>query len=261
MSHSPLYIHIPAHLLPSRLPFLLNRRLQPEVACQDISLEKLNFDLLGDCATQLRAEGLTTTLHAPYSGFSPGSGRKSVRKRSHDLADKSLLLAEKLRARRIIFHPGLAHGCGHLKQRHWLDRCTDFWPEFIERAEAIDCVICIENIFSATPDLIVSLLERIDSPHIGHVFDIGHWNIFGAITLNDWLERTAPHLAHLHLHDNHGERDEHKALGQGNIPFKELFSWLRGNRGRRTMTLENHNLPCTETSLKVVSELFPAIHI
>ena len=39
MTFSPLYIHIPAHLLPGRLSFLLNRKLQPEVACQETVLE------------------------------------------------------------------------------------------------------------------------------------------------------------------------------------------------------------------------------
>ncbi len=91
--------------LPGRINFLLNRKLQPEVACQDISLDKLDFNQLGECADQLLEQGLTTTLHAPYSGFNPGSSKKRMRKRAYALAEKSMQLAQKLRARRVVFIP------------------------------------------------------------------------------------------------------------------------------------------------------------
>lgn len=259
MNSSPLFIHIPAHVLPSRLPFLLNRKLQPEVACQDISLDKLDFGQLGGCADQLLAQGLSTTLHAPHSGFNPGSSRKRIRKLSHSMADKSLQLAEKLKARRIVFHPGLPFGCSGKKLDDWLERSTAFWPDFIARAEAIDCIICIENIYATTPDTFIRLLSAIDSPYMGHVFDIGHWNMFGTIKLNKWLEQTGPYLKHLHLHDNHGERDEHLAIGQGDVPFSELFSWLRTNSTPPTITLENHSLPNTEISLQLMYRNFPEL--
>ena len=29
-------------------------------------------------------------------------------------------------------------------------------------------------------------------------------------------------IGYVHLHDNHGENDEHLGLGQGNIPMKEI---------------------------------------
>lgn len=257
MSLNPLYIHIPAHLLPSRLPFLLNRKLQPEVACQDISLDKLDFELLGNCASQLSEQGLTITLHAPHSGFNPGSSRKRIRKLSHSIAEKSLLLAEKLKARRIVFHSGLPFGCSGKKLDDWLDHSTVFWPEFIVRAEAIDCIICIENIYATTPDTFIRLLSAINSPYMGHVFDIGHWNLFGTTKLINWLEQMGPYLKHLHLHDNHGERDEHLAIGQGDIPFSELFNWLKNSKIAPTITLENHNLPNTEISLQSIYQNFP----
>jgi sugar phosphate isomerase/epimerase len=260
MNVNPLYIHIPAHLLPSRLPFLLNRKLQPEVACQDISLDKLDFELLGDCAIQLSEQGLTTILHAPYSGFNPGSSRKRIRKLSHSIAEKSLLLAEKLKARRIVFHPGLPFGCSGKKLDDWLLHSVSFWPEFIARAKEIDCVICIENIYAATPETFFRLLSAIDSPYMGHVFDIGHWHLFGTTQLTTWLERLGPYLKHLHLHDNHGERDEHLAIGQGDIPFSELFNWLKDSSITPTMTLENHSLPNTEISLQSIYKKFPELN-
>ncbi len=257
MNNKNLYIHIPAHLLRNRLPFLLNRKLQPEVACQDVTLDQLDFELLADCAAQLREQGLTTTLHAPYSGFNPGAGKKRLSKASRSLADKSLLLAEKIRARRVVFHPGLPYGSAGKMVESWLDNSSAFWPEFIARAKRINCIICLENIYETTPDIFIRLLQTLDSPHMGHVFDIGHWNIFGATKLLTWLDRVAPYLKHLHLHDNHGDRDEHLAIGSAYVPFSILFNWLKTTACSPTITLENRNLPHTESSLQAIHQHYP----
>ena len=257
MKLSSLYIYTPAHLLPARLPFLLNRKLQPEVACQEVVLDKLDFEQLGDCATQLHEQGLSTTLHAPFGGFNPGSSKKKIRNASLKLADQSLSLAEKLRARRIVFHPGLAYGSDGEKLDLWIKNNLTFWPELLLRAAAIDCTICIENIYETTPDIFINLLTAIDSPQMGHVLDIGHWNIFGTEKLLNWLNATAPYLKHLHLHDNHGERDEHLPIGQGYVPFSTLFEWLKTTKNPPTITLENHSLPDTELSLQAIRQNFP----
>lgn len=259
MMPSSLYVHVPAHLLPARLSFLLNRRLQPEVACQEVALEKLDFIQLGECADQLQEQGLSTTLHAPFSNFNPGSQRKRIRNLSLKTADQSLLLAEKLHARRIVFHPGLAYGDDEKKLNIWLENNLSFWPEFLLRAAEINCTICIENIYATSPDIFIRLISLLDSPHIGHVFDIGHWNIFGTGKLLTWLNETAPYLKHMHLHDNHGERDEHLAVGQGSVPFSILFEWMKTTASPPTVTLENHSLPDMEQSLKVLQKQFPEI--
>ena len=259
MNSSSLYIYTPAHLLPARIPFLLNRKLQPEVACQEVLLEKLDFEQLGDCATQLQEQGLGTTLHAPFTGFNPGSSKKRTRNASMKIADQSLHLAEKLRARRIVFHPGLTYGADGKKLDLWLQNNLSFWPEFLARAADFNCTICIENIYETTPDIFVNLLSAINSPQMGHVFDIGHWNMFATGKILDWLNTTAPYLKHLHLHDNHGEGDEHLPIGQGYIPFSTLFKWLKTTDISPTITLENHNLPDVELSLKIIQQQLPVI--
>ncbi len=259
MKRSNLFIYTPAHLLPARLSFLLNRKLQPEVACQEVQLEMLDFAQLGDCADQLQEQGLSTTLHAPFTNFNPGSSKKRTRNTSLQIADVSLLLAEKLHAQRIVFHPGLVPGCTGKKLDIWLQNNRTFWPEFLAHAAEFDCTICIENIYESTPDPLIKLFSMIDSPQLGHVFDIGHWNLFGSEKLVNWLNEMAPYLKHMHLHDNHGERDEHLAIGQGYVPFSTLFNWLQTANLLPTITLENHTLPEVEQSLKLINKHLPKI--
>ncbi len=252
MKNTDLFVYVPAHLLPARLPFLLNRKWQPEVACQEIPLDRLDFGLLGETADQLREHGLRTTLHAPFTNFNPGSPKKRKQKAARKIAAESLQLAAELGARRVVFHPGIPYGAETKVVVQWLKNCLDFWPDFLARAAEIDTIICIENIFEAEPEILVELIATLNSPRLGHVFDIGHWNIFSNRKLSDWLATTAPYLKHLHLHDNHGERDEHLPVGQGYVPFSTLFEWLDKNAVNPTVTLENHNLPDVEISLKAL---------
>ncbi len=257
MKSTSIFVYTPAHLLPARLPFLLNRKLQPEVACQEVVLDNLDFDLLGASADQLYEQGLRTTMHAPFGNFNPGSRKNKIRKGSMIIAEKSMQLATKLRAKRIVFHPGLAHGCEEKELDLWLQNSLNFWPDFLAQAAEIDCTICIENIYESSPDIFIKLLKAIDSPHMRHVFDIGHWNLFSNLTLLDWLNATAPYLQHMHLHDNLGERDEHLAIGAGNIPFATLFEWLQTAASKPTLTLENHQLPDAEVSLQQLQQYLP----
>ncbi len=252
-----LFVHLPAHLLINRLSFLLNRKLQPEIACQEVSIDQLDFQQLKDAAATLASKHLGTTMHAPFAGFNPGSNRKQVRNHSHALALKSLQLAEIIGAKKIVFHPGISPGSSARQLDRWLRQNSDFWPEFIPLAEKMDCCICIENIYEAVPATLLQLCQEMASPHFGHCFDIGHWNIFGTIDLHQWLDQAGPYLKHFHLHDNWGDHDEHLPIGQGNADFELLFQWLKRSNLTPTFTLEAHNLPDLDTSLTAVSNFLP----
>ena len=55
---------------------------------------------------------------------------------------------------------------------------------------------------------------------MGAVIDTGHRNLGGDSAAA--LRTVGRHLITLHLHDNHGERDEHLLPGRGNIAWDEV---------------------------------------
>lgn len=257
MTTPPLFVHIPAHLLATRLPFLLNRNLQPEVACQAVRLEKLDMAEMRDCAAQLAAANLKTSLHAPFAGFNSGSPKGRPQKKSRAIAALSLDLADALGASRVVFHPGLPTTPSCKEQQQWLLNSLSFWPDYIARAEEIGTQICIENIFESTPDLLLQLCRELEAPAFGHCFDIGHWNMFATGNLQDWFAKLGRHTRHLHLHDNHGQFDEHLPIGQGNIDFSALFRLVDRLCKPPSMTLEAHNLPSLDASLDALRNFWP----
>ena len=39
-------------------------------------------------------------------------------------------------------------------------------------------------------------------------------------------------MIHTHVHDNHGERDEHLPVGNGTVPWKKVIAAFNGYKGR-----------------------------
>ncbi|MDE1825307.1 MAG: sugar phosphate isomerase/epimerase [Candidatus Micrarchaeota archaeon] len=69
--------------------------------------------------------------------------------------------------------------------------------------------------------------------------DIAHAYTEGGMKMiREYVERFSDKIAHLHIHDNHGEHDEHLPLGMGTIDFNGVASMLKGMDYNRTITLE-----------------------
>jgi len=69
--------------------------------------------------------------------------------------------------------------------------------------------------------------------------DIAHAFIEGGMSrIEAYLKRFSPRLRHIHIHDNHGELDEHLPLGSGIIDFKKVVRWLKEIGYDMTITFE-----------------------
>ena len=74
-----------------------------------------------------------------------------------------------------------------------------------------------------------ALLELIEGTEMGICLDIGHANTTG--NLEGFLE-LKDRVINLHVHDNHGERDEHLPVGSGTVDFPRLLRSLSAYSGR-----------------------------
>ena len=73
--------------------------------------------------------------------------------------------------------------------------------------------------------------ELANRDNLGITLDCGHYHASHQTTepehdLVKYVETFKDKLAHLHLHDNHGERDEHLKIGEGKINFADYFKAL-----------------------------------
>ena len=70
----------------------------------------------------------------------------------------------------------------------------DFWREFVPAPESPARIIAVENIFEKEPSTLRGLLEAIDDPGFRHCFDVGHWNMFTTVSLEEWFAELGPFM-------------------------------------------------------------------
>lgn len=107
-----------------------------------------------------------------------------------------------------------------------------------EEAKKNDILIAIENHTTqfVSVELLIELIHKIDTEHLGICLDIGHSNIFSNY-MSDLLE-SRRYLFSLHLHDNNGEEDEHLLPYEGMIDFDYIIGYLRTSKFAGIVTLE-----------------------
>jgi len=100
--------------------------------------------------------------------------------------------------------------------------------------------IMVENM-SEDPQRFFSFLDEVKG--LKMTFDMGHAFIGGGMKfIKKYLEHPDK-IEHIHCHDNHGEGDDHLALGKGSIKIPEFCSELKKSGFDKSITLEIFHTP------------------
>ncbi len=90
--------------------------------------------------------------------------------------------------------------------------------KILEVCDKCNMNLCIENLYSDTE--IPYIFEHISHPKLKICFDTGHRNFLTPRL--DVLKDYGQYVSVLHIHDNHGERDEHVVCGEGTIDWEDF---------------------------------------
>jgi len=152
------------------------------------------------------------------SWIEPSPEYRAIR-REH--TKRALALAAEIGAAHVQTEPGgpLAPG------QSWDDAAQVFYDELmpcVEVAEKLGVGLLIEpepGLMIEKFDQFLRFIRRIDSPHLGLNFDIGHAFCVGEDP-QDWVERMAPYARHYHFEDIAETRmHQHLIPGRGAIDF------------------------------------------
>jgi sugar phosphate isomerase/epimerase len=245
-----IHAHVPYPLLSESLDHILRERINPEVYFSCEALDTFTAERLTESARRLREAGLNTTIHAAFMDLNPGATDVTIREATRKRFEQVFQAAEILGPRVIVFHPGLDELRHGNNRTAWLRHSIDFWQGLLPRATDIGSTIAVENIFEKEPSSLRDLLEAIDSPSFRHCFDVGHWNMFSTVGLEEWFAELGSFMAEIHLHDNYGQADEHLPLGEGEIDFDQLFDLLDRFAPEAVWTIEAHSNERLERSLR-----------
>ncbi len=251
---SPVFAHIPYTRLHENLETIIAKRINPEVFITGEGFDHFIPEKLIPVAEALAANGLQATMHAPFIDLNPGSAEPLVREATLRRLNQAFDAAEILRPRVIVCHPGYDRWRYGEAQDQWLGHSVEIWRHLLPRAEKIGCTIAVENIFEEEPSTLRALIEAIDSPLLRHCFDVGHWNLFGKTTMEEWFAELGNYIAETHIHDNHGRRDDHAVIGEGNIDFDLFFSLMGRYAPAACWTIEAHSRDALERALATIEQ-------
>ncbi len=164
------------------------------------------------------------TLHGPFLDLNPAAFDSLVQQATRKRYEQAYQAARILGAGRIIFHSCFVPSVYMLEG--WAERAADFYNRFLEDKPA-DIQILMENVLDPMPRPLREAAEQIGHPAFGICLDLGHAHCYSEVPVLEWADVLQPHIRHLHVHDNRGDRDNHMALGNGSLPWKDLTFLLK----------------------------------
>ncbi len=253
---SQCFVNAPFGFLHDNLDWLLEKRIQPEIGLEGNILYETPRTLFDEVAGKLQEAELHCTLHAPFHELSVGAVDPYIREASRSKIHLSLDLLPVFKPASIVCHLGFEENKHSYKEEEWLRYNLEAWQIFVNRAKEADTPLMLENTYETAPGRHKKILEAIDSDYAGFCLDTGHLLAFAGDIWQNWLPVMKPWLGQLHLHDNHGLRDDHLPMGKGKFDFAGLFNWLKTNNVNPVVTLEPHRKEELEESLTALSRFY-----
>ncbi|MCZ6761133.1 MAG: TIM barrel protein [Gemmatimonadetes bacterium] len=103
---------------------------------------------------------------------------------------------------------------------------VEFWLPYAVDAARDGMTIVLANLWESGPELQKRVIEVASHPGLRASFDNGHALVFSQRPASEWIKVLGSDLAHCHLHDNNGESDQHRSIGEGVESWPELFDAL-----------------------------------
>ncbi len=177
---------------------------------------------------------LELTLHLPFSDLNLASLNQPIWEESVRQMKNCLLRVSSFIELAVV-HPGHLSPLGmQLPDLAWKQNIQGL-QELSEFAGELGVQLAVENmvnmpfILGREPGEIWGMIDTVNQENFGMAWDVGHANTNGNV--DEFLGDTTS-IIHVHVHDNHGEKDEHLPLGRGSVDWKRVFRGLRGYRGR-----------------------------
>jgi sugar phosphate isomerase/epimerase len=203
---------------------------------------------LDEVAGWLARERLSLhSLHAPvmerYEGrwinpLSIASPDEEARALAVRETEAALELARRVPLSVLVVHPGLQDSLLSPGVQNSREAAVRSVEEIVAFASPLGVRVALEVIPNAmaTADALVELLDDLDMPEVGVCLDFGHAHMQGDVV--DAIESLSGVLAATHVHDNHGERDEHLAPFDGTIDWAGALTALQKIGYEGTLMLE-----------------------
>jgi len=149
---------------------------------------------------------------------------KSRRIDAMDEIKRAVETAEHIPLRNVIIHLGE-------RDDSWSPRTIEYAQTALEHLNAfsrpLGVRLLVENLLSeaTTPEHLINILEMGHLDSVGVCLDLGHANM--TVGTADAIATLGNRIASVHVHDNHGTKDEHLWPGDGTIAWDATAKALK----------------------------------
>ena len=215
-----------------------------------------NFDaVLEEFSDALKDFSGNISLHGTFYDLNPASKDQRIKDITVYRYNQSLKAAKELGAKTVVFHTGF-NGMVKLPVYYntFIENKIIFWKDFIKRFEDEGIIVVLENTYEDEPDIILSIVNNINSPNLKICVDTGHVNINSSSKVEEWVEKIGSKLHHMHLHNNSGRFDEHNSLLNGTIDFDKVIKTLQNNNYNPNLVIEIFKLEAALESFEYIKK-------
>jgi sugar phosphate isomerase/epimerase len=160
---------------------------------------------------------------------------KSRRIDAMDEIKRALEAAEQIPFKHLVVHLGE-------REDGWSQRTIDYALTALEHlgafSRALGVKLLVENLTNdvTTPEHLVTILELGHLDNVGFCLDLGHAHI--TVGIAEAVSVLGQRIVSLHVHDNHGAKDEHLWPGDGSIDWKDTAERLHTLKNPPAAVLE-----------------------
>lgn len=179
------------------------------------------------------------SVHGFFFDLNPSTPDPEMLKVTEHRYNQSFKIARGLGAKTVVFHSGYNSLIKHPDyNRDFLDYQIAFWDRFIHRFEDEGITVAIENTYEFTPDILLKLVDAVNSNNLKLCIDTGHTNINSHVDNVEWINALGDRLHHMHVHNNYGDADSHYCITKGTVDFKKMFGALFEKNLKPNIVLE-----------------------
>ncbi len=166
-------------------------------------------------------------VHAPLSDVNIGSAHEPMRQAALREIRSTITSCRKLGIEIMTLHPGFIQGIAFLDRSKALVRTRESVIELEKFASDNSVKIAFENMpanINATCTTPEEIVQVLDGTQVQICFDLGHANTVGNV---DLFLPLVSRFINVHMHNNHGDWDEHNVIDDGTADVVRVMSALR----------------------------------
>ena len=215
-----------------------------EVMGEGHGFEMLTWDdgRLDRLKEKLDRHGVSVNFHMPIVAFNPASEDEEIRRETMDTWKKCIKLARYFSSDYVLCHPGRSGDKEkgiRLIQQFFRDRINDL-PGHTELI--LENVPPYENEIGINSKELLEIGSELPKERWGICFDTGHAYLTDREEFLSEFEKLLPYTKVFHFNDNHGNRDEHLAIGNGTIPFGSIIPVLKEGKSSCFINYEMNSI-------------------